>query len=111
MPVPNLVPPAHASSQSSNTTEIAKHHSMPDHWRNDFPTVHPRFQPFTRFAFRMLCLIALGRTDLEHKWKALTIEDEKEYKDGVTRVLNMVNAVIVIVSSLISRTLCWRAEG
>ncbi|VDC01644.1 unnamed protein product [Peniophora sp. CBMAI 1063] len=96
--------PHHTLPENSPTFGTGDGCALPIHWRNEHPGMWPWLRPAYCLMFKFLCLIAVGGPDLKQKWRAVNLEDGREFQEEKNRITTMVLTTNIVASLLLAST-------
>ena len=70
---------------------------IPKHWKGEFPEAPECIQPLLKVVFAVLCMVAFGARNLEHKWKMVN-SSEAGFTENTDRLASRVSTITVVVS-------------
>lgn len=71
---------------------------MPDHWKFEFDWLPKPYSILARIVIQVLCLIALGHSDLSAVWKICIAADQTSWNESTARLYDRLNTIVVVVS-------------
>lgn len=74
---------------------------IPPHWDNKWPG-WGLLEPLFQILFKVLCLVAFGRTSLSERWShiAKVNVNEEEFRDHQHRLVKRLQSVTIVVSDM-----------
>ncbi|KZV69946.1 hypothetical protein PENSPDRAFT_463559 [Peniophora sp. CONT] len=90
-----------SGKSATSGTDNDQPDEMPPHWENAYPNLRPCLQPVFYYAFRILCLMAMGRSTLRRIWHVVNMDDEFEYRKEKERLAVMIRTTNIVVGLFI----------